>query len=72
MLMSNVCCGVIPLAVVFILEVLGWPKSSFGCFCSILPEDPNDLFGQHKRRADKGKGKVWDALWVSGWSNWIR
>ena len=25
---------------------MGWPKTLFGCFCTILWKNPNELFGQ--------------------------
>ena len=30
-------------------ETLGWPKSLFGFFCTILQKNPNDFFGQPNR-----------------------
>ena len=27
-------------------KVFGWPESLFGFFYKLLPENPNDLFGQ--------------------------
>ena len=32
--------------VLSILQILGWPKRSFGFFHKMLPQNPNELFGQ--------------------------
>ena len=34
--------------------MLSWPKGSFWFFCTILPKNPNELFGQliHKNKRE--------------------
>ena len=39
-------------------KVLGWPKSSFGCFCNILWKNTNELFGQPNRTEEKHLEKI--------------
>ena len=42
-------------------KILGWPKSLFGFFCSILWENLNELFGQHNIICYSGLGPLVEA-----------
>ena len=42
----SLCYTVGPCCLSILCIILGWPKSSFGFFCNILRENPNERFGQ--------------------------